>query len=142
MLREEKNIIQEGNTCMIIFKEKGTFDHSEDFLKKIVKGDYIDIAVLEKYGEKGVEALSSATPKKTGLTASSWNYKILKKKGTYELLWYNTNIKKGVPIAIILNYGHGTKNGTYVSGRNYIQPAIKPIFDNLANEIWRGVHIK
>lgn len=127
---------------MIIFKEKGTFDHSEDFLKKIVKGDYIDIAVLEKYGEKGVEALSSATPKKTGLTASSWNYKILKKKGTYELLWYNTNIKKGVPIAIILNYGHGTSNGAYVSGRNYIQPAIKPIFDKLADEIWRGVHIK
>lgn len=141
MLQEEKNTIQEGNICMFIFKEKGSFDRSEDFLKKIVKCEYINTSVLEKYGRKGVEALSSATPKKTGLTASSWNYKILKKKGTYELLWYNTNIKKGVPIAIILNYGHSTSDGSYVVGRNYIQPAIQPIFDELANEIWREVHI-
>lgn len=127
---------------MFIFNEKGNFDRSEDFLRKIVNGEYIDINILEKYGRKGVDALSSATPRRTGLTASSWDYKIVKKKGTYELSWFNTNIKNGIPIAIILNYGHGTSNGTYVVGRNYIQPAIKPVFDELADEIWKEVRNK
>ncbi len=124
---------------MFKINSKGTFDRTEKILKSFLNKEYIPLDILEKYGRKGVEALSSATPRRTGLTASSWDYVIKNKNGQYELSWYNTNIQNGLPIAIILNYGHGTSNGSYVVGRNYIEPAIAPILDEIAEEVWKEV---
>ena len=124
---------------MFRINSKGNFDRTEKILKSFLNEEYIPLDILEKYGRKGVEALSSATPRRTGLTASSWNYAIKNKNGQYELSWYNTNIQNGLPIAIILNYGHGTSNGSYVVGRNYIEPAIAPILDEIAEEVWKEV---
>lgn len=95
--------------------------------------------VLERYGKKGVAALAAATPKDTGKTASSWSYEISEGKDTLSLTWKNTNINDGVNIAIILQYGHGTRNGGYVRGVDYINPALKPIFDELADAAWKEV---
>lgn len=124
---------------MFKINSKGNFDRTEKILKSFLNKEYIPLDILEKYGRKGVEALSSATPRRTGLTASSWDYTIKKKNGQYELSWYNTNIQNGLPIAIILNYGHGTSNGSYVVGKNYIEPAIAPILDEIAEEVWKEV---
>lgn len=124
---------------MFKINSKGNFDRTEKILKSFLNEEYISLDILEKYGRKGVEALSSATPRRTGLTASSWDYTIKKKNGQYELSWYNTNIQNGLPIAIILNYGHGTSNGSYVVGKNYIEPAIAPILDEIAEEVWKEV---
>lgn len=124
---------------MFKINSKGNFDRTEKILKSFLNEEYIPLDILEKYGRKGVEALSSATPRRTGLTASSWDYTIKNKNGQYELSWYNTNIQNGLPIAIILNYGHGTSNGSYVVGRNYIEPAIAPILDEIAEEVWKEV---
>lgn len=124
---------------MFKINSKGNFDRTEKILKSFLNEEYIPLDILEKYGRKGVEALSSATPRRTGLTASSWNYTIKNKNGQYELSWYNTNIQNGLPIAIILNYGHGTSNGSYVVGKNYIEPAIAPILDEIAEEVWKEV---
>lgn len=124
---------------MFKINSKGNFDRTEKILKSFLNEEYIPLDILEKYGRKGVEALSSATPRRTGLTASSWDYTIKNKNGKYELSWYNTNIQNGLPIAIILNYGHGTSNGSYVVGRNYIEPAIAPILDEIAEEVWKEV---
>ena len=93
------------------------------------------LQIFNKYGQKGVQALSSATPVDSGKTASSWNYEI---RGT-SIYWTNDNINKGVNIAVILQYGHGTRNGGYVQGRDYINPAIRPIFDSMVDEIWKEV---
>lgn len=124
---------------MFKINSKGNFDRTEKILKSFLNEEYISLDILEKYGRKGVEALSSATPRRTGLTASSWDYTIKNKNGQYELSWYNTNIQNGLPIAIILNYGHGTSNGSYVVGKNYIEPAIAPILDEIAEEVWKEV---
>ena len=94
---------------------------------------------LHKYGEAGVKALSSATPVKTGLTANSWKYEIEHRVGHSSITFYNTNIQNGIPIAIILQYGHGTGGGGWVQGRDYINPALQPIFDKLANDAWKEV---
>ena len=94
---------------------------------------------LDKYGKEGIQALMAATPVDTGLTASLWHYDINLSKDSSSISLYNDNIDNGVPIAIILNYGHGTRNGGYVKGRNYINPAIQPIFDKLAQEAWKEV---
>ena len=94
---------------------------------------------LRKYGEKGVNALKEATPKDSGLTATSWKYKIEKEAGKTSLTFYNSNVQNGVPIAIILQYGHGTRNGGWVEGYDYINPAIRPIFKELADAAWREV---
>lgn len=93
--------------------------------------------VLEKYGQIGVNALSSATPTATGLTASSWYYEISGNNESYKISWCNSNENKGVNIAVILQYGHGTGTGGYVSGRDYINPAMKPIFDSIVDEAWK-----
>lgn len=122
---------------MITVKQKGDFKNLEKFLKKARSVDYIRI--LERYGEEGVRALSNATPKDTGLTASSWSYTIKKTNGSYSLSWTNSNIQNGVPIAILIQYGHGTRNGGYVQGIDYINPALKPIFDKMSADIWREV---
>lgn len=122
---------------MIVIKHKGDFKNTELFLKRASKFDVK--RVLEKYGREGVAALSSATPKDTGLTASSWDYEVIVKDKSYIINWTNSNIVNGVPIAIILQFGHGTRNGGWVEGRDYINPAIQPIFDKIVNDAWREV---
>ena len=122
---------------MVSIRHKGDFSRTFSYLGKLKKG--IRLADLEKYGRKGVEALASATPVDTGLTANSWYYKITNENGAITLSFHNSNIQNGVPIAIILHYGHGTRNGGWVQGRDYINPAIQPIFDELANNAWREV---
>lgn len=125
---------------MIKFEHKGDFSKVNKYLKK-VKGS-INIRALEKYGRRGVEALASNTPVDTGLTARSWYYEIEKvTKGVVRISFCNSNIQNGVPIAIILQYGHGTRNGGWVEGRDYINPAIQPIFDEMANEAWKEVSV-
>lgn len=122
---------------MIRVKHKGDFSKTYNFLNRDVKSSYIK--VLEKYGKAGVAALASATPVDTGVTASSWYYTIEIKDGSYRINFCNSNIQNGVPIAIILQYGHGTRNGGWVEGRDYINPAIRPVFDNITDEAWREV---
>lgn len=122
---------------IISFKQKGDFSKTNKFLKKASNLDYSSI--LNRYGQAGVSALASATPVDTGLTASSWSYEITKSNGKYKITWTNSNIVNGVSIAIILQYGHGTRNGGYVQGRDYINPALQPTFDLLAEAAWREV---
>lgn len=116
---------------------KGDFKKTEQFLKFVSNAS--KNIKLDKYGQKGVAALASATPVDTGLTANSWNYKVEKSGSTISLVFYNTNVVSGVPIAIILQYGHGTGTGGWVEGRDYINPAIRPIFDEMADAIWKEV---
>ena len=122
---------------MITFRQKGDFSKVTRFLERAKES--INLGVLDKYGREGVNALSSATPVDTGTTSKSWYYKIENKNGSASITFHNSNIQNGVPIAIILQYGHGTRNGGWVEGIDYINPAIKPIFDRLANDAWREV---
>lgn len=122
---------------MIRIKQRGNFKKTEKLLKKSLGRDYRK--VLEKYGEQGVKALSAATPVDTGLTASSWNYEIIQNEDGLSVVWNNTNVQKYVNIAIILQYGHATRNGGYVAGRDYINPALRPIFDKMADAAWKEV---
>ena len=124
---------------MIIIKHKGNFNNTERFLKKAIRADYLRI--LNDYGRRGVVALSSATPVDSGLTASSWDYEVKVARNAFYINWTNSHIVDGVPIAIIIQYGHATKNGGYVEARDYINPAMKPIFDDMAKEIWREVTV-
>lgn len=122
---------------MIIVKHRGDFKKTYKFLGGVSK---IAIRqVLASYARRGVEALASATPVDTGLTASSWGYEIQVTTTGYTIAFTNSNIQNGVPIALILQYGHGTRNGGWVEGRDYINPAIQPIFDKLADDAWREV---
>lgn len=122
---------------MIKLTTTGKFDKTNKFLKRA--SNWSKNVNLDKYAEKGVAALSSATPLDTGVTASSWYYRIDRKDGLISITFLNSNINKGVPIAIILQYGHGTRNGGWVEGRDYINPAIRPIFDELADAAWKEV---
>ena len=122
---------------MITFRHKGDFSKLTNFLEK--SKNAIHLGILDKYGRAGVAALASATPVDTGQTANSWSYEIIHKDGSATIAFNNSNIQNGVQIAIILQYGHGTGTGGYVEGRDYINPAIQPIFDSLANEAWREV---
>jgi len=122
---------------MIKFRQKGDFSKLTRFLEKAKEA--VRLGDLDKYGREGVAALASATPIDSGQTAKSWYYKITHKNGSVSITFYNSNIQNGVPIAIILQYGHGTRNGGWVQGRDYINPAIRPIFDKIANEAWREV---
>ena len=122
---------------MITFRHKGDFSKTTSFLERMK--EFAHISDLDRYGREGVAALASATPVDTGLTASSWTYEIVRTKDSVSINFLNTNFQNGVPIALILQYGHGTRNGGWVEGRDYINPAIQPIFDKLANELWREV---
>jgi len=121
---------------MIQIKQKGNFNKLEQFFKNVSSLDY---GALEKYGKMGVEALASATPIESGETAQSWFYEIVKNHGGVRINWKNSHVVDGVPIAIILQYGHGTRNGGYVQGRDFINPAISPIFDKMTNDLWKEV---
>lgn len=122
---------------MISFKQKGDFSNLSRFLEKAK--ETIKIGDLDRYGREGVAALSSVTPVDSGLTASSWYYKIERGNGSISISFHNSNIQNGVPIAIILQYGHGTRNGGWVEGRDYINPAIQPLFDKIADNAWKEV---
>ena len=122
---------------MISFRQKGDFSKLNRYLERVKAA--ARLSILDKYGREGVAALASATPTETGKTASSWFYEISHDKGSAAITFSNSNINKGVPIAIILQYGHGTGTGGWVEGRDYINPAIQPIFDKIANEAWKEV---
>ena len=122
---------------MIRFKQKGDFKNLESFLNRAGKFDMRTF--LDRYGREGVEALRSNTPIDSGLTASSWDYYIDTNKMTSKIVWTNTHNISGVNIAIILQYGHATKNGGYVQGQDYINPAIRPIMDKIADDVWSEV---
>lgn len=122
---------------MISFRQKGDFSKLSNFLEKAK--NTVKIGDLDRYGREGVNALASATPVDSGLTANSWYYEIKHEAGSVLISFHNSNIQNGVPIAIILQYGHGTRNGGWVEGRDYINPAIQPIFDKIANDAWKEV---
>ena len=122
---------------MVIVKQKGDFSKTEKFLNTINKKLYY--RNLQKYAEQGVAALASATPIDSGTTANSWNYEIRQTKNSVSIYWTNSNVNKGVPIAVIIQYGHATRNGGYVQGRDYINPAMRPIFDKIAENVWKEV---
>ena len=121
----------------IQFKQKGNFSKLNSYLEKAANNAHL--GMLDKYGREGVKALASATPVETGKTANSWYYQIRRTNGTVSIEFCNSNIQNGVPIAIIIQYGHGTGTGGWVEGRDYINPAIRPIFDQLANSAWKEV---
>ena len=122
---------------MIKLTSKGDYSKATRYFERMK--EVAKVGKLDHYGRLGVEALSQATPVDTGLTASSWNYEILRSRNGFTLRFNNTNIQNGCMIAIILQYGHGTRNGGYVAGRDYINPAIQPIFDEMAEKLWKEV---
>lgn len=122
---------------MITFRQRGDFSKLTRYFERVKEA--AKIGILDKYGREGVAALSSATPVDSGVTASSWYYEIERQNGSVTINFLNANINKGVPIAIILQYGHGTGTGGWVQGRDYINPAIQPIFDKIAENAWREV---
>lgn len=122
---------------MITFRQQGDFSKLTKFLEKVK--EVVKLGDLDKYGRAGVAALSSATPVDTGLTSRSWTYEITHGQNSSTISFNNTNIQNGIPIAIILQYGHATHNGGWVEGRDYINPAIRPIFDKIAEEAWKEV---
>ena len=122
---------------MVRITHKGDFSKTTRYLMRLKEASRVKI--LNEYGKKGVAALASATPLDTGKTAESWDYKIVTTKGSASIQFFNANVQNGVPIAIILQYGHGTGSGGWVEGRDYINPAIQPIFDEISQEVWREV---
>lgn len=122
---------------MISFKHTGDFKKTSRYLERVKEA--IHLGYLDKFGEEGVAALAAATPVDSGLTASSWYYEIENRSGQVKLSFHNSNIQNGVPIAIILQYGHGTRNGGYVRGIDYINPALQPIFNNITERAWKEV---
>ena len=122
---------------MIRFRQKGDFSNLNRFFEKAK--NVIKIGELDKYGREGVAALASATPVDSGLTADSWYYEIERGNSFTRIVFLNSHVNKGVPIAIIIQYGHGTGTGGYVQGRDYINPAIQPLFDTIANNAWKEV---
>lgn len=122
---------------MITFRQKGDFSKLTRYFERVKEA--VKLGNLDKYGREGVAALASATPIESGKTASSWYYEIENSNGSATISFYNSNVNNGVPIAIILQYGHGTGTGGWVQGRDYINPAIQPVFDRIAEEAWREV---
>lgn len=122
---------------MISFGHKGDFSKTFRYFERIKEAARMKI--LDRYGREGVAALASATPVDTGLTANSWYYEISQKNGQVSLNFCNSNVQNGVLIAVIIQYGHATRTGGWVTGKDYINPAIQPLFDKIANEAWREV---
>lgn len=122
---------------MIKVTVRGSFKHVEAFGKRMLNRE--QFRSLEKFGPQGVAALAAATPKDSNIAASSWTYETVNRPGYYAIHWYNTDTENGFNVAVMLQYGHGTRNGGYVQGRDYINPAMRPIFDQMANEMWKVV---
>lgn len=124
--------------AMIYFVQEGDYSKATKYLQKLKKAAEVK-DILSKYADEGLVALAEATPIESGLTSQSWEYEIEITKSTWKITYTNSNVNKGVPIAIILQYGHGTRNGGWVEGRDYINPAIQPIFDEIVDKIWKEV---
>ena len=122
---------------MFSVTSSGSFRKTEAFLHAMQRLPIM--AILDKYGREGVSALSAATPMRTGLAASSWDYKVERRGGVYSIDWLNFDIENGFPVAIMLQFGYGTGTGGYVAGQDFINPAIRPIFDRIADEVWKAV---
>jgi hypothetical protein len=122
---------------MIRVTVTGSFKRTEDFLASMLRGD--QVRDLKRFGEQGVAALQAATPRDRGETAAAWYFEIEQRRGYFAIHWYNSHVEDGVPIAVILQYGHATRNGGHVEGVDYINPAMKPIFDQMATEMWKVV---
>ena len=122
---------------MITFSQSGDFSNTEQFLKNVANDSFF--ANLESYGQAGVRALADNTPRDSGETAMSWGYKVIRSRTNPGIEWYNTNVNDGTNVAILIQYGHATKSGGYISGRDYINPVIRPIFDKIAEDIWKKV---
>lgn len=122
---------------MLTVSSTGSFENTEKFLKRMTDKSIFDS--LSRFGEEGVQALASATPIKTGETSRSWTYEIEKTSTSWAIIWSNTNVVDGVPIAVLIQVGHGTGTGGYVAGRDYINPALRPVFDRIADSMWKEV---
>lgn len=122
---------------MISFESKGSFKNTEAYLARAKRSEAFN--VLNQYGAEGVRLLSAATPIDSGKTATSWTYEIEKSRGRYAIIWSNTNVVNGTPIAILIQYGHGTGTGGWVEGRDYINPTLRPLFDKIADAVWKEV---
>lgn len=122
---------------MIIFEQRGDFRNTERFLKRMAKNDFA--AALKGVAQRGVLALAAATPVDSGLTASSWGYEIKRSRGSFSIIWTNSHVVDGRPIAIMIQYGHGTGTGGYVRGRDFINPAMRPIFEQIIADLWTEV---
>lgn len=137
MRQEELNIIPEVDAIMITLTVKGDYKKTRRMLEK---AEHMNInSILNKYGKEGVEALRLATPVDSGKTADSWGYRVSQDRNGASIYWTNSNIVNGISIAVILRYGHGTGTGGYVKGRDYLSPAIRPIFDEIAESAWKEV---
>lgn len=122
---------------MITIHSSGDFNNTEKFLRRVTAGNIFNI--LDRYGQIGVQALARMTPQDSGETAASWSYEIVRSKDEHAIIWNNSHVVDGRPIAILIQYGHGTRNGGYVVGRDYINPALQPIFDEIVNNVWKEV---
>jgi hypothetical protein len=122
---------------MISFTSRGSTKNAESFLKNAARTDILSL--LNAYGQEGVDALSKATPVDSGRAAYSWDYEVTGSRGRYSITWTNSDVENGFPVAIMLQYGYGTGTGGYVQGQDYINPAMKPIFDRIANKVWKAV---
>lgn len=122
---------------MVTFKHHGNFNNTKRFFKRAAEARFLQN--LNRYGQEGVAALSAATPVESGETASSWYYEIQRSGSSFAIHWGNSHVNDGVNIAVIIQYGHGTGTGGYVVGRDYINPAIQPIFDKIAENVWKEV---
>lgn len=122
---------------MITIESQGEWKLTRNWFDRMTK---LDLAlIMNQFGKEGVAALASATPSRTGATAKSWNYEVTRKGNNWKITWTNSNVNKGANIAVLIQYGHGTRNGGYVVGRDYINPAIRPIFDKIADKAWKEV---
>lgn len=142
MLQGEPNYTQEDKSMSsgIKISVGSNFSRTFESLKKLnLFSSYKLISILDKYGQEGLKALQTMTPKDTGLTADSWSYEISTDKDVITLAWKNTNVQNGIPIAVLIQYGHATKNGGYVQGIDYINPAMHPIFKQIAESAWKEV---
>lgn len=122
---------------MITIESQGEWKMTRNWFDRMTK---LDLAlIMNQFGKEGVSALAAATPSKSGLTSKSWNYEVTRKGNNWKITWTNSNINKGANIAVLIQYGHGTRNGGYVVGRDYINPAIRPVFDKIAQKAWKEV---
>jgi len=122
---------------MVTFEGKGDFKKTNTLLERMLEVG--KLGILNKYGQKGIDALSKSTPKDTGLAANSWDYVIEHDKDHASITWLNKDIEGGCNVAILIQYGHGTRNGGYVKGRDFINPAMQPLFDEMADSVWKEV---
>jgi hypothetical protein len=122
---------------LITFRHRGSFDKSESFFRAAKRKNYR--AIIEKYANQGTSALQSATPKDTGLTSEQWKYEIEITPKGFSIHWTNDNLVEGIPVVILLQYGHGTRSGSFVEGQDFINPAMRPIFDAIAENLWKEV---